>query len=205
MDELSGTKEQIFDVFLEMTSALGYENVSIRDITKKVGIKPASLYNHFVTKAGLLDYAYEYYSMHQYDNRKPVDVLKKLIETAGAEEIIKSLWYTFEAKDRKKYVRMVLITKIVYMRLFQDKTANAIFAEANVNNAEFVVTVLKHGVTIGRIESSFDLKTFADVLIGAMTIMGLKAFARASYKVGQLPQEGDILAQLARLFSTALK
>ena len=205
MDELIGTKEHIFDTFLEMTSNLGYENVSVRDITKKVGIQPASMYNHFENKGQLLEYAYDYYSRHQYDNRKPVDEMKKFIETAGAEEIVKSLWYTFETDNRKKYVRMILITKIVYMRLFQDPIANAMFLDANTNNAEFVISVLKHGINVGRIESGFDIETFADVLIGSMTIMGVKAFARTSYRVGQLAQEGDILSLLARLLSTALK
>jgi len=205
VDDLSGTKELIFDVFLEMTSSLGYENVSVRDITKKVGIKPASMYNHFENKGKLLEYAYDYYSRHQYDNRRPVDAMKKFIETAGAAEIIKALWYTFESDNKKKYVRMILITKIVYMRFFQDPAANAIFLDANKDNIEYVKTVLKHGITVGRIESGFDLVTFADVLVGAMTIMGIKAFASTTYRVGQLEQEGDILSLLARLLETALK
>ena len=205
MDDFLGTKEQIFDVFLEMTSSLGYENVSVRDITQKVGIQPASMYNHFETKAKLLEYAYDYYSKHYYENRKPVDEMKKFIETAGAEEIVRSLWFTFETENKKQYIRMILITKIVYMRLFQDQVANAFFAESNQNNAEFVISILQHGIDVGRIESSFDIKTFADVLIGSMTIMGIKAFAQASYKVGQLAQEKDILLMLSRILSTALK
>jgi len=205
MDELSGTKEQIFDVFLELTSSLGYENVSVRDITKKVGIKPASMYSHFENKGKLLEYAYNYYSRHQYDNRRPVDVMKKLIETAEAKEMVEAFWYTFETDDKKKYVRMILITKIVYMRLFQDPAANAIFAETNISNAKYVISVLQHGINAGRIESGFDVVTFADVLIGSMTIMGIKAFAEANYTVRQLKQEGDILSMLIRLFSTALK
>jgi len=205
VDDLSGTKELIFDVFLEMTSSLGYENVSVRDITKKVGIKPASMYNHFENKGKLLEYAYDYYARHQYDNRRPVEMTKKIIETAEAAEIIKSLRYTFESDNKKKYVRMILITKIVYMRFFQDPAANAIFLDANKNNIEHVKDILKHGIKVGRIKSDFDLVTFADVLVGAMTIMGIKAFASATYNVGQLDQEGDILSLLARLLETALK
>ena len=205
MNELPGTKEHIFDVFLEMTSSFGYENVSVRDITKKVGIKPASMYNHFENKVKLLEYAYDYYSRHQYDNRTPVDMMKKFIETAGAEEIIRAFVYTFESEDQKKYVRMILITKIVYMRLFQDPIANAIFAEANINNTEYVTSVLKHGIDVGRIEHDFDLETFADVLIGSMIVMGIRAFASTTYTVGQLGHEKNILALYARLLSTALK
>jgi AcrR family transcriptional regulator len=205
IDEISGTKEHIFYAFLDMTSNLGYENVSIRDITKKVGIKPASMYNHFENKGKLLEYAYDYYSRHQYDNRRPVDVMKTFIETAEAKEIIEAFRYTFQTESRKKYVRMILITKIIYMRLFQDPVANAMFAESNANNTEYVVTTLQHGINVGRIESGFDLATFADVLIGSMTIMGIKAFANPSYTVGQLKQEEDILSLLTRLLATALK
>ena len=203
MTELTATKEQIFDTFVEMTSAIGYENVTTRDIAKKIGINPASIYYHFESKEKILLYAYDYYSNYQYDNRRSVDDMKKLVETASAEEIISAFFYTFVTEDRKKYVRMILITKIIYMRLFQDSIANAIFADNNTNNSEYVVSILKHGIDEGRIDPAFDLETFADVLIGSMTIMGIKAFAETGYKVGQLEQEKRILALLAQLLSSA--
>jgi len=205
MGKSSTTKEQIFDVFIEMASTFGYENVTTRDIAKKIGINAASIYYHFKSKEMILAYAYDYYLMYQYDNRKPVDVMKKLIETASAEEIVSTFFYTFVTEDQKKYVRMILITKIIYMRLFQDSTANTIFADNNINNAEYVIDILKHGIDIGRIAPDFDVETFADVLIGSMTIMGIKAFSGRDYVVGQLEQEKRILALLARLLSSALK
>jgi len=78
MEKLSGTKELIFDAFVEMISALGYENVSMRDIAEKVGIKGSSIYNHFESKGKILECAYNYYSNHFYDNRTPVDAVKKI-------------------------------------------------------------------------------------------------------------------------------
>jgi len=205
MSELSGTKEIIFDTFIEMTSTLGYENVSIRDIAKKVGINSASMYYHFESKLKMLESVYDYYSKHLYENRKPVEEMKKIIETADADEILRSFVYTFVTDDQKKYVRMILITKIVYTRLFQDPVANAMFAESNRNNAEYVISVLKHGIEVGRIDPHFDTETFADVLIGSMIIMGIKSFASPDYMVGQLDQENRILAMYARLLSAVLK
>ena len=205
MKELSGTRELIFDAFVEMTATLGYENVSMREIADKVGIKVASIYNHFETKREILEYAYGYYSRREYDNRRPLDEMKKMIETASAEEIIPTFFYTFLSEDPKRYTRMILITKIIYMRLFQDPAANALFAETHENNAEYVIAVLKHGIEVGRLESGFDIETYADVLIGAMTIMGIRAFAGASYKVGELEEGQRILALLARLLASAMK
>ena len=204
MNELSNTKELILDVFIEMTSALGYENVSMRGIAEKVGIKAASIYNYFESKGKILEHVYDYYLEHQYDNRKPVPEMHTLIETAGARDIVTTFFYTFQTEDQRKYRRMILTTKIVYMRLFQDPIANKIFTDANINNAEYVQAVLQHGINIGRIDPTFDLPTFAEILIGSLQIMGIKAFASVAYQVGQLDQEQRILDLLARLLSTAL-
>jgi len=204
MDELSGTKELIFDSFVEMTSELGYENVSIRNISKKVGIQPASIYNHFESKAQMLESAYDYYSGHYFDNRKPIEVMKKLIETANAQEIIAAFKRTFESEDQKKYIRMILITKIIYMRLYQDQLANKIFSDNFQLENEYVVEILKHGVDVGRVDPTFDIETFAYILIGSLVFMGVRSFSSPSYVVGQLEQEKRIFAQITQLFATAL-
>jgi AcrR family transcriptional regulator len=204
MSELASTKERIFDAFVEMASAVGYENVTTRDIAKRISINAASIYYHFESKEKILEYAYDYYAMYQYDNRNPIEDMKRLVETGDAAEIISSMFYTFETDDVKKYTRMILITKIIYMRLFQDPIANAMFAESHANNSEYVKDVLQHGIAIGRVDPAFDVETFTDVLIGSKIVMGIEAFASADYQVGQLDQEQRILALLVRLFSTAM-
>ena len=205
MDELSGTKELIFDAFVELASTMGYENVSTREIARKVGINSASIYYHFENKATILQCAYDYYAEHQYDNRKSLDFLKSVVETASAEEIINTMAYTFETDDEKMYVRMILITKIVYTRLFQDPVANKIFLESDFSNIEFTKDVLQHGVDVGRIDTDFDVATFAYILVSSTQVMGVKSFASPTYQVAQLEEEGKILAMLSRLLAAVLK
>jgi len=196
---LSGTKEAIFDVFLEKASTVGVENTGIRGIAKKVGIAFSSISNHFETKGALLQFAYDYYAEHRYDSLKPIEEMKKLIETASPEEFLRTIAYTFESSDQKKYVRLILITKIVYMRLFLDPIANALFIKGNKHNSKYLVEVLKHGISVGRIDPGLDIETFADVLIGSRMIMGIKAFATPDYTPDQLDDEKRILALLARI------
>ena len=204
MIEITGTKEIIFDSFIEMTSSLGYENVSMRDIAEKVGIKVASIYNHFESKQKILDCVYEYYSIHYFDNRMPIEEMKKMIENASAGEIVRTFARTYESSDQKKYVRMILITKIVYMRLFQDSVANKMFSEHNMDDSQYVVDVLRHGIEIGRIKPDFDAEAFFDVLIDSYTMMGIKAFAGTAYRVGQLDVEKRLIAMLTRLLEAAI-
>ncbi|MCL2136850.1 MAG: TetR/AcrR family transcriptional regulator [Coriobacteriia bacterium] len=204
MEDASGTKEQIFDVFVEMTAELGFENVSMRDIARNVGINPASIYYHFKNKSQMLELAYDYYQDHQYDNRLSIDEMKRIIKTADANQIVRSFLYTHESEDQKKYVRMVQVIKIVYMRLFQDPIANSLFRATNDDSAVYMIEILEYGKGIGRIDPAFDIKTYAEMFIGAIAIMGINSFANPDYVVRQLDEEIDILALLARLLATAL-
>ena len=204
MSELSGTKERIFDTFIEMSSTLGYENVTVREIAKKAGINSASIYYHYESKEKLLENVYEYYSRHYFDTRKPVEIMKKILETESAEEFIFALARNFVSDDQKKHVRMILITKIVYMRLFQDEAANAIFTGNNADEAEYVINILQHGIDVGRVQPDFDLEAFAEIVIGSMVAMGIKAFANPAYTVGLLDHETRIRSMLSRLFTSGL-
>jgi len=49
------TKEKIINVSIDLFSKHGYNGVSIRDITKIVGIRASSLYKHFNSKEELLN------------------------------------------------------------------------------------------------------------------------------------------------------
>ena len=204
MSERTETKERILDAFIEMASTLGYENVTMRDIAKKVGINSASIYYHYESKDRILEYAYEFFTRHYFDNRKSSAIMKKLIETATAEEIIEALSRSYESDDPKKYFRMILINKIVYMRLFQDQVAGSMFVENNANDARYVIDIMQHGINVGRIYPDFDIVTFAEVLIGSQVAMGVKAYASPGYEICELDEKARILAMISKLFATAL-
>ena len=49
------TKEKIFDVSPELFSQKGFNNTSVRQIAREVGIKESSIYNHYPSKQAILD------------------------------------------------------------------------------------------------------------------------------------------------------
>lgn len=57
----TSTKERIFMVAVDLFSKKGYSGVSVRDITREVGINEGSLYNHFKNKEALLGAIFEYF------------------------------------------------------------------------------------------------------------------------------------------------
>lgn len=55
MEEKLKTKEMIEQVALDLFSKKGYKAVSIREISKQVGIKESSIYYHFTNKQAIMD------------------------------------------------------------------------------------------------------------------------------------------------------
>lgn len=55
MEEKISTKEKIIAASLELFSQRGYDGVSMRDIAAAVGIKGASIYNHFKGKEAIFE------------------------------------------------------------------------------------------------------------------------------------------------------
>ena len=49
------TKDKIIETALELFSQRGYDGVSVRDISRAVGIRESSLYNHFESKRAIFD------------------------------------------------------------------------------------------------------------------------------------------------------
>lgn len=52
---MEGTKDKILEKALHMFGSKGYDSVSIRNLTKEVGIRESSFYNHYRSKEALLD------------------------------------------------------------------------------------------------------------------------------------------------------
>lgn len=186
---LSGTKEVIFDAALRLFSANGFEEVNMREIAAECKIKAASIYNHFTSKQEILNAIYSYYTEYFFDNVAMEEEIKKVISSGTKEEIINMITFTFESRDVKKYHRMVLTSKLVYMRIFNDEKAKNIFLTFMSEKPKaYVEKYMEYGVSIGRFKP-FDIRTYAALLVGCRHSMALSAFANVEYSVGQLEEE----------------
>ena len=55
------TKNKILEVSIDLFSEFGYDNVSMRQIAREVGIKESSIYNHYKSKESILETILDYY------------------------------------------------------------------------------------------------------------------------------------------------
>lgn len=78
------TKEIILEVALSLFSKKGYSGVSIRDISKEVGIKESSVYNHFKNKQEIFQTLCQYFIKET--NEMALSYYKRISETTSVTE-----------------------------------------------------------------------------------------------------------------------
>jgi AcrR family transcriptional regulator len=84
------TKEKIFNTSLDLFSQRGFSGVSIREITREVGIKESSLYNHFSTKDDILESILTYFRNDFSKTLPPVDSLDDILQKSSVEAFLKA-------------------------------------------------------------------------------------------------------------------
>lgn len=114
------TKEKIINAAIELFSKRGVNAVSIRDITKQVGINESSLYNHFKGKDELLDSIIEIFRCELGEASFPEDRIEEMLE--GVEPEMFFQHHLFSLRERITPA-VQMIWKIIYMEQFSDKRA----------------------------------------------------------------------------------
>lgn len=186
------TKEAIFDKAIELFSEEGYENVSIRTLSMEVGIKPASIYNHYPGKQAILDSIYQFYEDNMYINRLSLESAKKIVETGSAQEI-SEIFLSPRYGTMLIGKRMMLIAKIIYTRMFSDEKAKTIFRKQHATSIQYTCDVLQYGIDIGRIKP-FDIETYAFTYVAQFVLIGFEEFTKDAYSTHE-SERGEAVAK----------
>ena len=111
------TKQKIFATAIDLFSQHGYNGVSIRDLTRAVGIKESSLYNHFKSKDEIILSIYDYFR-EQVLSREFSDAdVDRLLDTIPAERYFERVFESYvEIMTSEEIVK---IWKIVVRCLFE--------------------------------------------------------------------------------------
>ena len=199
--EFIGTRKLIFDASIMLFSTKGYEEVSVRDIANAVGIKPASIYNHFSSKDEILETIYQHYKDRRLDNRTDEDLLRTVIQTGTAHDVVAILNDSAFRFDEETRVRLILTMKIMLMRMYMDQRVNDFFLhDMYKTDMAYMKKWLTYAQDIGRLDKNFDIEVFSSLFWKQLMMMGIWAFADPDYQVRQLDEE----FQLVEMFSKML-
>ncbi len=111
---MQGTKWEIFEVAVNLFANRGYASVGVRDIASVVGIKSASIYNHFENKDAILDRVFEHFDQNYYNNLIEPEEIVKLLPESTHHEILDHLCPTSPDKEYEMLRKILLIAVSEY-------------------------------------------------------------------------------------------
>jgi AcrR family transcriptional regulator len=91
------TSEKIFDAAITLFAQKGYDNVSVRDIAKTVGIKESSIYKHYTNKEQILQKIIQYPLAKMYTIAARDDTTEQLIAKMGVDGFLNDCGSVFAA------------------------------------------------------------------------------------------------------------
>ena len=138
------TKQKILACAAALFAEKGFTETTTRELAEAVGIKAASLYNHFPSKTAILEHMLEDYRTNNTDIFEDRDVSQILRENPTSEGILTCLQTAFPP-DRAEYFLKVLCV------LLQEQFRNPIvrcymsdhFILRSELNAKTIIGVLK--------------------------------------------------------------
>ena len=156
--DISPTKEKIYRAAVSMFTDDGYSNVSMRDLAKTVGIKHASIYNHFESKKDILLGLYRAYTEKHKTIFPNLDEVYELAEVYPPVELFMMLDYQFPEEHANAMVRILTIAA----SLMATDADSWRFIQENALTSYQTLTapVARKLIELGRIEP-LDVEAFA--------------------------------------------
>ena len=157
------TKSKIFNTSLRLFAASGYERVSVRMIADAVGIKVASIYNHFRNKAEILEACYEFYVANRYVSRFEKGQYEPIIMHGTKKDTLQVLKYVFPDSILEN---MILCLLIIFSRIYNDVRAKEIYADEINGAMQYLEEFLNFGIQVGRFDK-FNVQAVALVILSS--------------------------------------
>ena len=103
------TKERILNASAKLFSQNGYSEVSMRDIAREVGIKAASIYNHFDSKKAIRDTLFEFYDAQWTAAEPNVDELLRLAEDEPPDVVLMKMLFDWDTPEMQTLMNRIYV------------------------------------------------------------------------------------------------
>ena len=177
----SATKEKILFTAIRLFAGEGYENVAMRDIAKAVGIKAASIYNHFPSKADILKSGYAFYVQQRRMAAPSLESLLRMAETEPVMDVLMQMDFRYppELVDTLDHI-LVIGTH----RASLDEDSRRFIREQFFDFPKsLLIPLLTRLIELGRIEP-FDIDSLFNLL-------AYFAFSAAAFKLSEVAIDAE--------------
>lgn len=150
LTEIRPTKERILEAAIDLFSQNGFSAVSIRDITRAVGIKESSLYNHFASKDLILEQILGAFRGEYRTMLPPLAALDQILAATRPEDFL--LRGFLNLKERLADPTVQKLWRIIQMEQYRHPLAREIVLQDMVQDTlRFLEVVFAKLIAAGKV------------------------------------------------------
>jgi len=177
------TRHKIARASLDLFSRKGFTETSMREISAVVGINASSLYNHFKSKAAILEHLLDDYKKIANVMKPTSESLGKLTANATPADVMAGFTMYLPKDDEAYYLKLIVL-------LFQEQCRNSTIQDFVVDSLvqwqeSFIASLLNQLVETGVLRPDIDIDFWAK----AHTSINYTFMARYALGIGDtMPQ-----------------
>ena len=132
------TKQKILMCAVDLFAIKGFTETSVRDIAAAVGIKSASLYNHFSSKEEILEFMLNDFDNHTQKMFNNPDIPNVLQKNPTADGILSCLQITFSVLSDEYYLKVL---HVIFHEQHRNNIVRSYVAKTILDSEEHVVKI----------------------------------------------------------------
>jgi len=144
------TKERIFDAAVDLFSQKGFNGVSIREISRQVGIKESSFYNHYQSKEELQNAILNRFKQENLARPVPAQALGELIKTLSVEDFWKRSLTNY--MDFWEPPARMKLWFVVSMEQYSNRLAGRLVLEETHRLLELLESIFQEMIVFGKVK-----------------------------------------------------
>jgi len=182
--ELSKRQKEIIEASLEIIGEGGIQALTIKNISKKVGISEPAIYRHFDSKTHILLAILDFFIVN---NKKIIQ--QDALNEKNVKEVIESLFENFiKTFINYPYLISVIFSEEIFRNdtVFKEKTSQIIN-----ENYQLISNLIKKGQSNGEFRNDLDAGATATIIMGSLRLC-VKRWQMSEFQFN-LEKEGNNL------------
>ena len=189
------TKTKIFNTALRLFATSGIENVTMRDIARAVGIKAASIYNHYINKEQIVEACYDFFLGNYDANRLEKDQYKDILLKGTKEEVV---MVTNNVFPKEILENMIYAMIVLFSRIYIDAKAIDRYTRQIDDSMMFLKEFFETGIELGRFED-FNIRGVSMLFLSGRLLVAQSITVQPETFADWTKAENEMLMQLINL------
>jgi len=157
---MNPTKEKILHAAIDLFSRNGFTGVSIREITKAVGIKESSLYNHFANKDEILETILDLFRAEFNNTLVPPEILDQILDQTDVGSFLIRGFEKYKEHIRNPMIEQ--LWRILQIEQYRDPRARTLMLDFLIGHTmEFLTLVFTKFIEKGKVRPDWDPELLA--------------------------------------------